>query len=65
MDVDSEIVRTHLRRLEQGIAKYLARQIAALTVEKRTIYVRPRARAWKKVRGMAIRNPVRLATAGV
>ncbi len=39
MDVDSEIVRTHLRRLElqEGIATYLARQIAALTVEKRTI----------------------------
>ena len=28
-------------------------------------YVRPRARAWKKVRGVAIRNSVRLATAGV
>ena len=39
VDVDSEAVRTHLRRLElqEGIAKYLARKIAALTVEKRTI----------------------------
>jgi hypothetical protein len=30
--VDSEIVRTHLRRLEQGIAKYLARKIAVQPV---------------------------------
>jgi len=39
VDVDSEAVRTHLRRLElqEGIAKYLARKIAALTIEKRTI----------------------------
>ena len=39
VDVDSEAVRTHLRRLElqEGIARYLARKIAALTVEKRTI----------------------------
>ena len=37
VDVDSEAVRTHLRRLElhEGIARYLARKIAALTVEKR------------------------------
>jgi type III restriction enzyme len=39
VDVDSEAVRMHLRRLElqEGIARYLARKIAALTVEKRTI----------------------------
>jgi type III restriction enzyme len=39
VDVDSEAVRTHLRRLElqEGIARYLARQVAALTIEKRTI----------------------------
>ena len=39
VSVDSEAIRTHLRRLElqEGIAKYLARKIAALTVEKRTI----------------------------
>jgi type III restriction enzyme len=39
VDVDSEAVRIHLRRLElqEGIATYLARKIAVLTVEKRTI----------------------------
>jgi len=39
VDVDSEAVRTHLRRLElqEGIARYLARKVAALTVETRTI----------------------------
>jgi hypothetical protein len=39
VDVDSEAVRAHLRRLElqEGIARYLARKIAALTVEKHTI----------------------------
>jgi type III restriction enzyme len=36
LDVDDEIVRSHLRRLElqEGIAKYLARKIAELTIEK-------------------------------
>ena len=39
VDLDSEAIRSHLRRLElqDSIAKYLARKIAALTVEKRTI----------------------------
>ena len=39
VDVDSEAVRTHLRRLDlqEDIARYLARKIAMLTVEKRTI----------------------------
>jgi len=39
VDVDSEAVRMHLRRLElqEGIVRYLARKIAVLTVEKRTI----------------------------
>jgi type III restriction enzyme len=39
VDLDSEAIRAHLRRLElqDSIAGYLARQIAALTVEKRAI----------------------------
>jgi type III restriction enzyme len=36
VDLDDEKIRTHLHRLDlrEGIAKYLARKIAALTVEK-------------------------------
>jgi len=36
VDVDEEAIRTHLNRLElrEGIAKYLARKISELTVEK-------------------------------
>jgi hypothetical protein len=39
VDVDDETVRSRLQRLDlqEGIAKYLARQIAELTIEKRTI----------------------------
>ncbi len=39
IDVDNETVRSHLARLElqEGIAKYLARKIAELTVERRAI----------------------------
>jgi type III restriction enzyme len=39
VDLDSEAIRAHLRRpeLQDSIASYLARQIAALTVEKRAI----------------------------
>ena len=39
VDLDSEAIRVHLRRLElqDSIARYLAREIAALTVEKRAI----------------------------
>ncbi|HET9867761.1 MAG TPA: hypothetical protein VFQ06_10755, partial [Nitrospira sp.] len=39
IDVDHETIRSHLQRLEmqEGIARYLARSIAKLTVEKREI----------------------------
>lgn len=39
IDVDAETFRSHLARLEiqEGIAKYLARKIAELTVERRSI----------------------------
>ena len=39
VDLDAEAVRGHLARLElqEGIAKYLARRIAELTIEKRVI----------------------------
>jgi type III restriction enzyme len=39
IDVDHETIRSHLQRLEmqEGIARYLARSIAELTVEKREI----------------------------
>jgi type III restriction enzyme len=39
VDLDSDTVRSHLARLElqEGIAKYLARKIAELTLERRTI----------------------------
>jgi type III restriction enzyme len=39
IDVDHDTIRSHLQRLEmqEGIAKYLARRIAELTVEKREI----------------------------
>ena len=39
VDLDDETTRSHLSRLElqEGIAKYLARKIAELTVERRTI----------------------------
>jgi type III restriction enzyme len=39
VDLEDTIVRSHLGRLEiqEGIAKYLARMIAALTIERRTI----------------------------
>lgn len=39
VDLESESIRSHLSRLEiqEGIAKYLARKIAELTVERRTI----------------------------
>ena len=39
VDVDAEVVRSHLARLElqEGIAKYLARKTAELTVERRPI----------------------------
>jgi type III restriction enzyme len=39
VDLDDEVVRSHLHRLElqEGIAKYLARRIAELTVEKRAL----------------------------
>lgn len=39
VDPDGTIIRSHLARLElkEGIAKYLARQIAKLTLERRTI----------------------------
>jgi type III restriction enzyme len=39
VDLDSEAIRAHLRRLElqDSIARYLAREIATLTVEKRAI----------------------------
>jgi type III restriction enzyme len=39
IDVDHDTIRSHLQRLEmqEGIAKYLARRIAELTVEKRDI----------------------------
>lgn len=39
LDLDDETVRSHLRRLElqEGIAKYLARKIAEMTVEKRVL----------------------------
>jgi len=39
VDVDNEALRSHLSRLEmqEGIAKYLARKIAELTIERRAI----------------------------
>lgn len=39
VDVESEQIRSHLNRLEirEGIAKYLARKISELTVEKRVL----------------------------
>ena len=39
VDLDAEILRSHLARLEiqEGIAKYLARKIAELTIERRAI----------------------------
>jgi type III restriction enzyme len=39
IDVDDGTIRSHLRRfdLQEGIAKYLARKIGELTVEKRTL----------------------------
>lgn len=39
VDIDDETIRSHLRRfeLQEGIAKYLARKIGELTVEKRTL----------------------------
>ena len=39
VDLDAEAVRSHLARLElqEGIARYLARKISELTVERRTI----------------------------
>jgi len=39
VDLDEEIVRSHLSRLElqEGIAKYLARMIAELTIERKAI----------------------------
>ena len=39
VDLDSEAIRSHLSRLEiqEGIAKYLARKIAELTIERRSI----------------------------
>ena len=42
VDLDSEAIRSHLRRLElqDSIARYLAREIATLTVEKRAMSLR-------------------------
>ena len=39
VDLDDEAIRSHLSRLEmqEGIAKYLARKIAELTIERRAI----------------------------
>jgi type III restriction enzyme len=39
VDVEEEVLRSHLARLEiqEGVAKYVARKIAELTVERRTI----------------------------
>jgi type III restriction enzyme len=39
IDLDAEAIRSHLSRLElqEGIAKYLARKIAELTIERRAI----------------------------
>jgi len=39
VDLDSEAIRSHLSRLEiqEGIAKYLARKISELTIERRSI----------------------------
>ena len=39
IELDDEILRSHLTRLEirEGIAKYLARKIAELTIERRTV----------------------------
>jgi len=39
VDLDNDVVRSHLSRIElqEGIAKYLARKIAELTVERREI----------------------------
>jgi len=39
VDLDDETIRTHIHRVEiaEGIAKYLARKIAELTVEERTL----------------------------
>ena len=39
VDLDAEALRSHLARLDlqEGIAKYLARKIAELTVERRAI----------------------------
>jgi len=39
VDVDNEILRSHLARIDmqEGIAKYLARKIAELTIERRSI----------------------------
>jgi type III restriction enzyme len=39
VDVDADILRSHLARIEmqEGIANYLARKIAELTIEKRSI----------------------------
>lgn len=39
VDLENQVLRSHLARLElqEGIAKYLARKIAELTIERRTI----------------------------
>jgi type III restriction enzyme len=39
VDVDSELIRSHLARLDikEGIAKYLARKISELTIDRRAI----------------------------
>ena len=39
VDLDGEVLRSHLARLElrEGIAKYLAREIARLTIERRAV----------------------------
>ena len=39
VDLDDEVLRSHLARLElqEGIAKYLARKIAELTIDRRTV----------------------------
>ena len=39
IDIEEEVVRSHLARLEmqEGIAKYLAREISELTIERRAI----------------------------
>jgi type III restriction enzyme len=58
VDLDKEAIRSHLQRLEiqEGIAKYLARKISELTVEKRALEFENRAFKLSKTRPFSWRR---------